>query len=132
MPLYNKDWWKKLFSKKKSVEKIDEGRDTEAVIDFLEELQLDVKSILPDLKKLRELEKEAEVGKEELLKSNLEAQEKILSKVLEKYEFLQLDTDINGLRIKKIAHKFMQNAKKTGLDDLVRKKKSDKKWKMLW
>ncbi len=113
-------------------EKNDELKDIQAILEFLQEIHLDVKKISPDLKKLEELEKEAQVTKEDIITINLESQAKILDNLIERYEFFQNDVDINGIRLKKICKSFLKKAEKVGLKDLVKEKKKDKKWKFSW
>lgn len=127
-----KSWWQKHFAREEQQEKIDVVKDLDAIVEYLEEINYDVKSILPELKKLMELEKERKVADSSVTHINLETQASILDKLLEKYEFFQNDADINGLRLKAIANQFLRNAKKHGLTDLVKEKKEDKRWKFFW
>ena len=127
-----KSWWQKHFARDEHQEKIDIVKDLDAIVEYLEEINYDVKSILPELKKLMELEKERKVADSSVTHINLETQASILDKLLEKYEFFQNDADINGLRLKAIANQFLRNAKKHGLTDLVKEKKADQRWKFFW
>ena len=127
-----KSWWQKHFARDEHREKIDIVKDLDAIVEYLEEINYDVKSILPELKKLMELEKERKVADSSITHINLETQASILDKLLEKYEFFQNDVDINGLRLKAIANQFLRNAKKHGLTDLVKEKKADQRWKFFW
>ena len=127
-----KSWWRRHFGKKKNKEKVDIVKDLDAIIEYLQEVNYDVKSILPELKKLEELEKERKVTRSSIIQINLETQAGVLDKLLEKYEFFQNDVDINGLRLKAIANQFLRNASKAGLKDLVKEKKVDKRWKFFW
>ena len=126
------DWWKSTFGKKERRTKIDAVSDAQAIIDYLKELHTDVSFLVPELTKLKELEKERRVGTQDLSKINLGAQIQAIDKILERYEFFQTDIDINGLRIKKIASQLMHDAKKADMDDLVKSKQKDPKWKFLW
>ena len=132
MPLYEKEWWKKLFAKKQHQKKVDSVKDIEAIIDFLKVVKLEAEEILPELTKLNDLEKERQVARSGIRQINLETQAKILEKIIEKYEFFQNDVDINGLRVKMIARQFLKNAERDGLKDLVNEKKKNSKWKFLW
>ena len=127
-----KSWWQKHFAREEQQEKIDVVKDLDAIVEYLEEINYDVKSILPELKKLMELEKERKVADSSITHINLETQASILDGLLEKYEFFQNDVDINGLRLKAIANQFLSNAKKHGLTDLVKEKKADQRWKFFW
>ena len=127
-----KSWWQKHFARKLPTEKIDIVKDLDAIVEYLEEINYDVKSLLPELKKLMELEKERKVTGSEITHINLETQASVLDHLLEKYEFFQNDVDINGLRLKAIADQFLRNARKAGMKDLVKEKKEDKRWKFFW
>ena len=54
MSLHEKRWWKKIFGFKEA-DKVDVIKDIDAVLEFLEEVHKDIKSILPELQKLEEL-----------------------------------------------------------------------------
>jgi len=127
-----KSWWQKSFGRKVHTEKIDIVKDLDAIVEYLEEINYDVNSILPELKKLMELEKERKVTDSGITHINLEAQASVFDGLLEKYEFFQNDADINGLRLKAIANQFLRNAKKHGMTELVKEKKADKRWKFFW
>lgn len=130
MALY--DWWKKKFQKEVKEEKLNALEDIKAIQDSLNEVQVDLKYILPRINNLEELEKEFEVAKLALKKINLQAQSQMYDELLERYGFYQTDIEINGLRLKKLAERFLQLAEKNELKDLVRKKKKDSRWKMFW
>ena len=132
MTWYEKGWWKKVVHAKERSKHVDSLIDIQAIIEFLEEVNLDTKELLPFFKKLEELEKERKVGKENIEQLNLESQAGILDKILERYEFFENDVDINGLRVKHIANEFLNKAKKAGLKDLVKEKEEDQRWWMLW
>src|SRR3989344_3952961 len=130
MSLHEKRWWKKFFGFKEA-DKVDVIKDIDAVLEFLEEVNKDIKSILPELQKLEELEKEREViNSDKLLKVNLATQEKVFEKLLEKYEFLQDDVDINGSRLRHIAGEFLKHAEKAGMQEMIRNKRKDMKWRV--
>ena len=132
MAWYEKEWWHKLVGKKESHKKFNAVDSIAAIVDFLKDVENDTKFLEPELNKLRELEKERTVTSDELSKTNLETQEDLLNKILERYEFFQTDVDINGLRLKKVAAQFLKNAKKAGLKHLVEEKNNDKRWRFLW
>ncbi|MEW5896902.1 MAG: hypothetical protein AB1668_04375 [Nanoarchaeota archaeon] len=129
MPFYN--WWMKLFKKEKERKK-DVLKDIEAVIDFIEDSRADTQALLAELKKLKELEQEYHVARANIIPVNLKTQEKILDKIIERYEFFQNDTDVNGLRVKMIAEEFLKRAEKAGLKDILAEKKKSDKWKFQW
>src|SRR3989338_9298069 len=102
MAVYEQSWWKRIFTPRKEGH-VDVVNDIEAIQECLKDVTEEVRSLLPLLEELEELEKERQVAKAGVIKINLETQAKILDSVLEKYEFFQNDVDINGLRVKKIA-----------------------------
>ncbi len=118
-------WWNKEKPKH-----IDVLKDIDAVIEYLEELK--PKQLIPELKKLQELEKERHVANQGLLQINLETQAKVIEKILKHYEFFQNDVDINGIRVKQIAREFLRKAEEAGLKDLVKEKKKSHDWKLHW
>ncbi len=132
MPLYEKKWWKKLFSKKEPKTKVDVLKNTEALIEYLGEISNDAKELQEKLNKLEELEKEFLVAKPSLIPINLETQAKLLDEILQYYEGFQNDADINGLRIKMVAQEFLKRAASAGLKNLVTEKKKDHKWQFQW
>ena len=131
MSLTEKKWWRKLV-KPEPEPKVDVTKDLAAVLEFLQDLSKAPKNLLVELKKLQDLEAESHVAKSGLLQVNLETQAKILEKIIDSYESLQNDTDINGIRVKRIVAQFLQKAQRAGLKELVEKKKQDKKWQCQW
>lgn len=128
MALYEKKWWQKLFGKKKPHHQVNVLKDINAVLEELLDLKDEVKPLIKQLQKLEELEKEYEVGKDDVRLINLEAQAEVLDQILQRYEFLQDDIDINGIRVKHVAKEFLRRAQQAGLKDLVADKKQDRKW----
>ncbi|MBU0460066.1 MAG: hypothetical protein KKH52_02555 [Nanoarchaeota archaeon] len=131
MPLYEKKWWKKMF-KQEHIPKEDVLKDLATIIEFLEDVQGDVKQLLPLLNKVQNLEKERQVSSKNLTPVNLETQAKVFDDILERYQFFQNDVDINGIRMKQVATEFLKQAKKAGLKHLVEEKERDHKWKFNW
>ena len=117
-----------MFGKKKVQNKVDVLKDIRAVLEELQDLKDEVKPLIKQLQKLEELEKEYEVGKEEVRLINLEAQAEVLDQILQRYEFLQDDIDINSIRVKQISREFLKRTQQAGLKDLVADKKQDRKW----
>lgn len=124
--------WNKWFKKEEREEKVDILNNLQAILEFLEEVNTDIKGIQEQFSRLEELEKERVVAKKNLLEANLDTQAQILDKILTQYEFFQNDVDINGIRVKKIAQQFLENAKNAGLTDLVREKKKNSQWQFYW
>ncbi len=132
MALYEKNWWKKLFKKSERKSKINVLNDIEAISEFLKEIDKDKTPLLQELEKLAELEKEREVAGSGIVQVNLVTQSKILENIFQQYEYLNNDMAINGLRLKNIAQDFLKKAKQAGLNDLVKEKKQNHKWKLFW
>jgi len=128
-----KSWWQRKFGwEPKTDQKIDIVKDLEAIRDFISEVPFDVKTLVPELEKLEELEKERKVATSGIIHINLETQADVLDKLLERYQFLEDDVGINGLRLKAISNQFLKNAKAAGMKDLVKEKKNDRNWKFFW
>ena len=129
--MVKKSWWKR--SKKKEAKyQVDIVKDVDAIVEFLNDIHYDVKSLLPELQKLKDLETERKVASDGIIHINLETQAGVLDTLLEKYEFFQNDADINNLRLKAVAKQFLLNAKSAGLKDLAKEKQQDKRWKSFW
>ena len=124
--------WKRMFEKRKESTQVDVIKDIEAIEDFLEDVNSDVKILLKQLRELQELEEERRVAKSGVLHVNLETQAGVFDKLLERYGFFQEDVDINGLRLQQIAKVYLKHCQRTGLTDLVAEKKRDEKWKFHW
>ncbi len=123
MALYEKKWWKNLFCKNKTKkQKIDVLKDIDAITEFLTDLNGDSKLLLKQFKKLKELEKERMVASSGILQINLETQANTISKLLERYDYLQTDVDINNLRMDHIVKSWYKNTKKAGMTDLLKEK----------
>ncbi len=132
MGLAEQAWWKKMFKKRFHAQNVDMLENIKAVKEFLQEAHQEINAALPLLDQLEELEKERRIAREALAPVNLQSQSPILDNLLDRYEFLQNDTDINGLRVKKIAQQFLDNAKKAEQHDLLEAKKKDMRWKFDW
>ncbi len=132
MPLDEKIWWKRIFERKKQQLKVDVLKDLEAITDFLSDLNKDKKKLIELFAALEELEKELEIAGPGLRQINLDMQAKVIDEILERYGALKNDVDINAIRVKEIAEKFLRNAEKEGMPDLVKAKKKDPNWTFKW
>jgi hypothetical protein len=132
MALHQKKWWKRIFKKKEHKVKVDVIKDLDAMTEYLKELPQEIEPILKEIEKLRNLEQERGVATKSIVQINLDAQAKVIDSLLEKYEYVQNDVDINMLRLKKVANEFLRNAKHHGMKDLVNEKKEDHRWRILW
>ncbi|MBI2151676.1 hypothetical protein HYU21_03065 [Candidatus Woesearchaeota archaeon] len=131
MALYEKKWWQALFKKKEEKQE-DVIHDVQAILEFLKDIPEESRSLIPLFKQLEDLEKERQVASGHLTKINLETQSGVLEKILARYEALQNDADINGIRVKRIALDFLKKAKKAGLKDLVAEKEQSSRWRLGW
>ena len=129
MSLPEQKWSKRLFLKDDRLKKADFLIDIQAVQEFVDELPHDVKELKPLLNQLEELKKEHLIAKTSLVKVNLETQLSIVEKILERYEYFQNDADINGIRLRRLAQHLLKEAQKEGLNDLIKEKKLDQRWK---
>jgi hypothetical protein len=132
MALEQKKWWQKMFKQPVHKKKIDSLANIEAIKECLAEVSEDTAFLKKEFNKLEELEKERGVAHKNILEVNLTTQAKVLEKLIERYEFLANDIDINGLRLKMIATEFLEHAGKAGMKDLVKEKKADSKWRFEW
>ena len=132
MSVSEKKWWKDIFDKNPKRKKLDIHNDISAIIDFLENLNLDKDSIIKELKLLTDLETEYGIAKDGIIQVNLQTQAKAIEKLIQDYEYFQNDVDINGLRIKMIAEEFLKRVKKAGMKDMLKEKKESPVWKMQW
>jgi hypothetical protein len=128
MKLYQMKWWKKVFKKEVRGKDTSSLENLKAIMEFLEDAHHEINTLKPHFEHLKELEKEREIANDSLIKVNLQAQAETIDKILGLYEFFQNDTDINGIRVKRIAASFLSHAKKADLHELVRLKLKDKKW----
>lgn len=132
MSVADTKFWKKMFGRSEHLKPVDVIKDIEAVEDFLEDVTVDVKVLLKELRQLKELEQERVVAKSGVVHVNLETQGVVFDKILERYGFFQEDVDINGLRLQKVAKMYLKQCQRVGLSDLVAEKKQDEKWKFHW
>jgi hypothetical protein len=132
MALYEKKWWKKMFKKEHHEAPIDAVEDVQAVANFLLDIEPEKVNLIKLLGELEELEQERKVAASGVLQINLQAQAKLMEKILQSYADFQNDVDINGLRVKKVAKNFLREAEKAGMKDLVKEKKHDPKWMFWW
>ncbi len=130
--LYERRWWQKLFLKPEHVPKVDVLKDLEAIRECLDGLKDDTKAIIKKIDTLEELEKEREVARESIVIVNLQAQGKVFDQLIDEYEVLQNDIDINGLRLKMICKEYLKHAQKAGMHQLVEEKKRSDRWKFQW
>ncbi|MFH1682247.1 MAG: hypothetical protein ABIA37_00470 [Candidatus Woesearchaeota archaeon] len=98
-----------------------------AVISFLKETEL--RMMITELEKMRELAEEEGLVDGELIEKNLKEQIHLFDQIIQKYDFFQNDVDINGLRMKKIAVELLKRAEHHKMKELVEEKKKDLNWR---
>lgn len=126
--------FKKLFKKEEKIEKpaFDTDADLKAVLDFLKELGDQKKELIKHLQELKKLRHEHKVLTEEPAKEkNLRKQLSLYNRFIIKYRFFKEDTDVNAIRIKKIAQHYLNLAKKKKLK-IYEKIKSNDNWIFDW
>jgi len=120
--------WKKLGMVKKSeFEEVKSEDDLQAVLDFLNEIN--VQELIKKVEKMKSMVHDAKIIHEDLKTENLQKQIQQLDEVLTFYDFLQNDADINGLRLRKIGQDLLRKAGQADLKDIVKEKKKDMKWR---
>ena len=122
-----KIWQKVGIVKKSEFKEVKAEDDLQAVLDFLEEIN--VNELIKKVEKMKSMVHDAKVIHQELKVENLEKQIKQLDEVLTFYEFLENDTDINGIRLRKIGKDLLRKAGQADLKDIVKEKKKDIKWR---
>ncbi|HLC81765.1 MAG TPA: hypothetical protein VJH68_03840 [Candidatus Nanoarchaeia archaeon] len=129
MKIYRQKWWKKLFPPA-ARKKINSGKNIQAVLEFLQEIKADAGILSNDLKQLSELEQERQVASSGIAHININTQAALLEKIIERFEFLESDAAINGIRVKHIAETLLEEARRRGMADLAAQKQ--KKWRLDW
>ena len=109
-------------------EEVKPSEDLKAVRSFLQET--DLEKLKKDLQEMQEIMRDGEVVDHGLKTRNIKKKIKLFEQVLQEYDFLQNDVDINGIRLRKIAQNLLKDAKKAGLKETVKEKKKDFKWRV--
>jgi hypothetical protein len=126
-----------LFGKKRE-EAVDIDADIEEILRFLEEVGDDLKEIYQLMKRVSALrKKELAAARKNLPKQSIQfsMQEQIraLDRLLQLYQFLDIDTEINGKRLKKIGRTVLKKARKLDTDHFLIDTVSRKDhWKFNW
>ena len=133
-----KIWVKLGLTKSKKPEKINIEQDLKQIENFLSTANSNISNIQNLIKQFKKIRKEAsklKTGKssKSSLKKNLEGQIRIFDKILEKYEFFDIDEDISAVRAKKIAKSLRTRAETLNINEkLLNKIKTDEKWTYNW
>ena len=130
--------WKKLGLVKVEKPHVEVEADVEAVLDFLKGVKADKKKIVKLIKEyllLRTEEKalkKAKADKKKLVE-NVQKQITKYDEILKTYEFMQLDADVGGERIKQIAQSIKRKAKKVKVPKkYMNHIEKDMKWSFDW
>ena len=113
--------WKRMGLSKEEIAEVHPKEDIDAIISFLKDFRAE--PLIAKLEKMKSLLKEEEVIRAELKEDNLKKQVKEFEGILEEYSFLENDTDINGIRLrKKIGQNLITKLKPAGLTNILKKK----------
>ncbi|MBW2977306.1 hypothetical protein KY331_00520 [Candidatus Woesearchaeota archaeon] len=130
--------WQKLGIVKRPKPHVDVEADVQAVIDFLKGVKADKKKIVKLVNEYMELRSEEKVIKKlkaskKKLVENIKKQIMKYDEILKAYEFLQLDADVGGERVKKIAQSIRRKAKNAKVPKKwMEHTKKDMKWTFDW
>jgi len=130
--------WKKLGIVKPKEVHVDVEGGVNVIKDFLKDVNSDPKRILnlfKDYLRLREEEKSIKQSKapHKKLAENVKKQIVVYDQILKAYEFFEMDVDVNGERIKKIAQSIRRKAKRVKIPKKwIEHTKKDMKWTFNW
>src|SRR3989338_7657813 len=107
----------------------DADTDIEAVMNYLDDVHRDVDSLKEQFRKLKELRREASVLTDKsALSSNMRKQVSLYDQLLLNYEYHDIDTSINAIRVKNVAMHYLEQVKKYKLYDFLDKIKKQSHW----
>ncbi|MBW2981412.1 hypothetical protein KY343_00900 [Candidatus Woesearchaeota archaeon] len=130
--------WKKLGIVKEKKEYVNIDKAMEIILDFLNEVKPaadELAKLYNQFNALRKMELKLKKGKAgaHAMKDNMQKQIKKYDQVIKAYEMLELDTDVNGERVKKIADKLTETARKLKVNkDLLDKVTRSDHWTFDW
>jgi hypothetical protein len=130
--------WKKLGIIKEKKEFVNIDKTMDIVLGFLDEAGPALKELgklYNQFKSLRktELKLKKEKKGSHALRSNLAKQIKKYDQIIKAYEMFELDTDVNGERVKKIADEIQDKARKLKVNkDLLNKITKSDHWTFDW
>lgn len=121
--------WRKLgIAKEEEREEVRVEEDLEAVGSFLKGFEAE--ELKRKVARMGELAREEKIIGTELKEDNLKKQIELLGEILAKYEFLEDDMDLNGIRLRQVGRELLRKAEEKGLKELVKEKKRDIKWRV--
>ncbi len=130
--------WKQIGIVKPKKEYVNIDKTMDILLDFLNEQGPALKQLSRLYNQFRtlrsmELKLKKEKVKRHALKQNIQKQIKKYDQIMKAYEILELDTDVNGERVKKIANEIQGKAKRLGADkELLTKITKSTHWTFDW
>ena len=130
--------WKDLGIVKPKKEFVNVDSSVNAILVFLKETEPALKNITRlynqfKLLRKRELQLKKNKAGKTALKNNIQKQIKKYDQILKAYELLELDTDVNGERVKNIADEIEAKARKLKADKkLLEKVTTSEHWTFDW
>lgn len=130
--------WKDLGIVKPKKEFVNVDSSVNAILVFLKETEPALKDITRlynqfKLLRKRELQLKKEKAGKKSLKNNIQKQIKKYDQILKAYELLELDTDVNGERVKNIADEIEKKARNLKADKkLLEKITTSEHWTFDW
>ncbi|MBD3355059.1 hypothetical protein GF361_03675 [Candidatus Woesearchaeota archaeon] len=129
--------WQRLgFKSPPKQSKIDVNKDIDAVLDSLNDVKPVISSLIKDINKFKALKKQEKSRKnisDNELKKMTEEKVKVFDRILNQYEYYELDVDVNGERIKNISSVLGKKAKDFGISKKwLNKIKNSERWTFDW
>jgi len=130
--------WRDLGIVKEKKEYVDIDKTMDIILNFLNEIKPaadELAKLYNQFQSLRnmELKLKKEKAGNHALKDNITKQIKKYDAVMKAYELLELDTDVNGERVKKIANELTSKAKKLKANkELLNKVTKSDHWTFDW
>lgn len=118
---------------KKRVEHVDVDVDIEALLMYLKDVHYDVDELLKLFARLVKLRKDMKLlSDEDARKENLRRQIELYDRLLLRYEEYDDDAIVNGIRVKNIAKKYVEEAKKNKFYAALEKMRNESRWYFDW
>lgn len=130
--------WKKLGVVKEPEIHIDVEGDVQAILQYFKEFDSNKKKILKLFDEYLDLRRDEKILKKEKashkeLADNIKKQIEKYDQIIQAYEMHEDDTDVNGLRVKKIAKSIQRKAVKYKIPrKWINYMKKDMKWNFNW
>jgi len=126
--------WEKLgFKKPEEQPKIDVDKDIDAILTSLEEVKPVIQKLITNLNKFKSVREQEKSKSKKAHKKITEKKVKIFDKILEQYEYYELDVDVNGERVKNISTVLGKEAKDSNISKKwLNKIKNSERWIFDW